>query len=149
MLACPSFFKVWPRYFVYLPYEEEAVDNWGDKAADSINLWKSYSDEKKEAIMAEGSAIYDEIAANMAKGPDSPDVRALLVRWHEHLRYFYEPSIELLGSLGDMYHDHPDFNATFTKIDPALPQFLKEAIASYVDQLETAWLERELGILEE
>jgi hypothetical protein len=48
-----------------------------------------------------------------------------------------------------MYDDHPDFNATFTAIHPDLPGFLKKAITYYVDELETHWLERELGILEE
>lgn len=130
-------------------YEKEAVEQWGEGAAQSIRLWNSYSEERKRDVMLEGSNIYQEIAANMDKDADSPEVQALLVRWHEHLRNFYEPSIETLGGLGDMYHDHPDFNATFTRIDPDLPGFLKEAIAHYVDVLETRWLERELGVLEE
>jgi len=130
-------------------YEKEAINNWGESAKASIKLWHSYSDARKEAIMQEGSQIYQEIVANMDKGPGSPEIRALLVRWHEHLRYFYEPTIEVLGGLGDMYHDHPDFNATFTKIHPDLPAFLKAAIAIYVDELKTKWLERELSILEE
>ncbi len=130
-------------------YEEDAVAQWGDNAAQSIKLWKSYSEARQEEIMQEGSDIYKEIVANMDKGADSEEIRALLVRWHEHLRYFYEPTIEVLGGLGDMYHDHPDFNATFTKIHPDLPAFLKEAIAVYIDELETKWLEQELGILEE
>jgi hypothetical protein len=130
-------------------YEKEAVENWGESAAQSIKLWKSYSDERKAQILEEGGQIYQEIVANMEKGHASPEVRALLVRWHEHLRYFYEPTIEVLEGLGNMYHDHPDFNATFTGMHPDLPLFLKEAIAIYVDELETKWLERELGILED
>lgn len=130
-------------------YEKEVVEQWGDTAAQSIALWNSYSEERKADIMLEGSNIYQALAANMDKGPQSPEVQALLVRWHEHLRHFYEPTIEALAGLGAMYHDHPDFNATFTRIDPHLPAFLKEAIAHYVDVLETRWLERELDILEE
>lgn len=130
-------------------YEKEAVDNWGEAVTQSIKLWNTYSDERKEEIMQEGSTIYQEIVANMDKGADSPEIRALLVRWHEHLHYFYEPTIEALGGLGNMYYDHPDFNANFTKMHPDLPAFLKQAIAIYVDELETKWLERELGILEE
>ncbi len=130
-------------------YEKDAVDLWGDNASQSIKLWNSYNDERKAEIMQEGSEIYVEIVTNMDKGGDSPEIQALLVRWHEHIRYFYEPSIEVLEGLGKMYHDHPDFNATFTKIHPDLPAFLKNAIAIYVDELETKWLERELGILEE
>ncbi len=130
-------------------YEKEAIDNWGEGARQSIKLWKSYSDARKAEIMQEGNDIYYEIVAAMGKGAASPEIRALLVRWHQHLRYFYEPTIEVLGGLGNLYYDHPDFNATFTKIHPDLPAFLKGAIALYVDELETRWLERELGILEE
>lgn len=130
-------------------YEEEVVEQWGDEAAQSIQLWNSYSEERKAEIMLEGGAIYQAIADNMANGAASPEIQALLGRWHEHMRNFYEPTIETLEGLGNMYHDHPDFNATFTRIHPDLPGFLKEAIAHYVDVLETRWLERELGILEE
>jgi DNA-binding transcriptional MerR regulator len=130
-------------------YEQEAVERWGAGAAQSIQLWNSYSDARKAEIMEEGSRVYQEIVANMDKGAASPEVRALLVRWHEHLRYFYEPTIEALEGLGNMYHDHPDFNATFTKMHPDLPAFLKEAVAMYVDELATAWLERELNVLED
>jgi hypothetical protein len=76
-------------------------------------------------------------------------VQQILVRWHEHLHYFYEPSLEVLRGLGTMYDDHPDFNATFTAMHPDLPPFLKEAINFYVDELEDQWLRRELGLLEE
>lgn len=130
-------------------YEAEATELWGDSVKQSMKLWNSYSDEEKEAVMQEGSRIYQDLAASMEKGPKHPDVQAILVRWHQHLHYFYEPSIEVLAGLGDMYHDHPDFNANFTAIDPDLPAFLKEAIAVYVDVLETRWLEKELGILED
>lgn len=130
-------------------YEKEAIENWGDEAAQSIKRWHALSDERKAEILQEGTDIYTEIAASMEKGAGSAEIRALLVRWHRHLEYFYEPSIEILESLGRMYHDHPDFNATFTAFHPNLPAFLKEAIAIYTDELATAWLKRELGILEE
>jgi DNA-binding transcriptional MerR regulator len=130
-------------------YEEEATNLWGDTVKQSTRLWNSYSEQEKQEIMQEGSAIYQDIVANMSKGPQSPEIQALLVRWHQHLRYFYEPSLEVLSGLGDMYNDHPDFNATFTAMDPDLPAFLKQAIACYVDELETQWLEKELGILRE
>ncbi len=118
-------------------YDQEAIQQWGKDAAKSIRLWNSYSDEQKSEIMQEGSEIYQKIVENMHKGAGSPEIHELLVRWHKHLRYFYEPTVEILQGLGDMYHDHPDFNATFTKIHPDLPAFLKEAIGIYTDKLET------------
>lgn len=129
--------------------QQEAVDQWGETAERSIALWNSYGEARQQEIMAEGDAIYHEIVENMEKGAGSPEIRALLIRWHQHLRYFYEPSIEVLEGLGSMYAEHPDFNAKFSELHPDLPQFLKASIAIYVDELETAWLERELGILED
>jgi DNA-binding transcriptional MerR regulator len=130
-------------------YEAQAIELWGDSVKETARLWSSYTEAEKTDIMEEGSRIYQEITANMERGPKSPEIQSRLVRWHEHLRYFYEPSLEVLAGLGEMYHDHPDFNATFTAIHPDLPAFLKEAIAHYVDVLETRWLEKELGILED
>lgn len=130
-------------------YDEEAVNQWGDTARQSINLWNSYSAERKQQILQEGGEIYAAVAAKMNLGPAHPEIQTELAHWHAHLRNFYEPSIEALKGLGEMYHDHPDFNATFTAIHPDLPAFLKQAIGIYVDELETRWLENELGILRE
>ena len=131
-------------------YEEQAKQEWGKENVErSIKLWNSYSEERKQEIMQEGSQVYLDLIANMEKGPKSETVQQILVRWHEHLHYFYEPSLEVLRGLGTMYDDHPDFNATFTAMHPDLPPFLKEAINFYVDELEDQWLRRELGLLEE
>ncbi len=121
----------------------------GDSVKESMKLWNSYSDEKKERIKQEGDAIYRRLAANMDKGPESPEVQELLASWHQHLKYFYEPSIDVLDGLGKAYNESPDFNAVFAAIHPDLPGFLQKSIAHYVDILETEWLEREMSILEE
>lgn len=131
-------------------YEQEAMERWGeDRVKQSIQLWNSYSEEQKEQIKQEGGAVYTDLIANMSRGPQSAEVQATLVRWHQHLRYFYEPSLEVLRGLGNAYNEHPDFNATFTAMHPDLPAFLQKAINHYVDALEMEWLERELAILEE
>jgi DNA-binding transcriptional MerR regulator len=118
-------------------YEEEARQNWGAENVDkSIKRWNSYSEEEKQRILEEGGAIYMDIVAQMPLGPQAAEIQAHLARWHQHLHYFYEPSLEVLRGLGDMYHDHPDFNATFTAMHPDLPAFLKQAITVYVDALE-------------
>lgn len=130
-------------------YEEEARQMWGEGVTQSVKLWNSYSEAKKEAIMQEGSAVYTDLVAQMSQGPESQEVQAILQRWHQHLHYFFEPSLEVLRGLGNTYNEHPDFNATFTAIHPDLPPFLQKAINHYVDTLELEWLERELAILEE
>jgi DNA-binding transcriptional MerR regulator len=131
-------------------YEEEAKRRYGEETvAQTTRRWNSYTEEQKTQIKEEGGAIYLDLVDAMPTGHDSDQTQAILVRWHEHLRHFYEPSIEVLGGLGKTYNDDPDFNAFFTAIHSDLPEFLSKAIAVYVDKLETEWLERELGILEE
>jgi DNA-binding transcriptional MerR regulator len=130
-------------------YQKEAIQNWGEKVVkDSVRLWKSYGKERQKEIMAEGGANYEALIEEMDKGPDSAEVQAILARWHQHLRYFYEPTLPLLRGLGNMYHDHPGFNATFTAMHPDLPAFLQKAINNYVDDLELKEIERELALLE-
>ncbi|MBI1259241.1 MAG: MerR family transcriptional regulator [Chloroflexi bacterium] len=106
------------------------------KVKESQRNWSSYSAQKKEQIKAEGSAIYTDLAAVMDKGADSPEVQAIMARWHQHLRYFYDPTPEILRGLGQMYNQHPDFIANFQQIHPDLPAFLEQAVTHYCDVLE-------------
>jgi hypothetical protein len=130
-------------------HEHEAMQRYGaDTVKQSIARWNSYTAEQQDAVKAEGMAIYHDLVAAMSTGHDSEHTQAILVRWHHHMRYFYEPSIEVLGGLGQTYINDPDFHAFFAAIDPDLPAFISKAVAVYVDTLETRWLEQELDILE-
>ena len=124
-------------------------DLWVTRLALEQLLANSTRHEHKAAVMAEAGASYATLVAAMPSGPASAEAQAMLEQRHQNMRHFFEPSIETLRGLGEAYHDHPGFNATFTAMDPALPAFLKAAIAVYVDTLETRWLEQELGILKE
>jgi len=130
-------------------YKKEAMQRY-DKTIvkQSYKLWNSYSAEKKEQVKQEGGAVYDDLVKNMDKGPESDEAQAILARWHQHLRYFYEPTLPILRGLGNMYNESPDFNATFTAMHTDLPAFLQKAINHYVDALEIAELEKELALLE-
>lgn len=116
-------------------YAEEARQRWNPGLVDqSQKRWGSYSAEKKKAIMAEGSEVYEKIFANMEKGHDSQEVQDFVAQWHQHMRYFYEPSMPVLRGLGQMYCDDPRFRANFENFGPEFPEFLRAAIAFYCDQ---------------
>ncbi|MCL4560561.1 MAG: MerR family transcriptional regulator [Chloroflexi bacterium] len=131
-----------PQYFAGFnearqkQYEQEIQRRFGERAFEDTIDWKSYSPEKQAAILAEGEAIYRDLAANIDKGAASSEVQQIIARWHRHLRYFYEPSVERLRVLALLYNEHPDFLETFTRIDPRLPEFLKQAIETYCQNLE-------------
>ena len=117
-------------------YAQQARERWDPELVDqSMKLWKSYSPEKKQQVLEEGKAIYVDILEHMQAGktPESPEVQACLVRWHQHMRYFYEPSWAILRGLGQGYATSPDFRATFEKMHPDLPDFLNEAIQVYTE----------------
>ena len=113
-------------------YEEEARRRWGEKnVKESQKRWGSYSPEEKKKILAEGNALYKDIVAVMPLGPASPEAQKGIARWHQNLRYFYEPTTEVLLGLGELYNDDPEFNATFTRIHPDLAEFMRKAIKIY------------------
>lgn len=129
-------------------YEREARLEYGpENVNESIRRWNSYSEAQKQAIGEEGEQVYRELAEAMEAGISAQDesVQTILVRWHQHIRYFYEPTLDILRNLGTTYNSHPGFIATFTKIHPDLPAYLEVGITQYVDDLETAELERMLA----
>jgi DNA-binding transcriptional MerR regulator len=99
---------------------------------ESNRKWKAYSPVKKEAIMAEGKAIYTELIAAMPKGASSKDVQALIERWRKHIEYFWTPNLDQLLALANGYNDDPRFKANFDKMHPQLAEFMQEAVQVYV-----------------
>ncbi len=129
-------------------YEREARLQYDPNLVkESHQNWNSYTKSQQDFIKEQGNQIYTEIAEQIDAGKRAEDatVQELTHRWHEHLRYFYEPTLELLAGLGQLYNSSPDFMANFQKIHPELPAFLETAITHYVDELETAEIERLLA----
>jgi hypothetical protein len=129
-------------------YQRQARLQYGpDNVNESIRRWNSYSNVQKEAIGEEGNQIYSDLtdALEAGKSPLSAEVQAIFVRWHDHLHYFYEPTLDILRGLGDLYNSNPDFIKNFQKLHPDLPAYLEEGIQLYVDDLETAEIERLLA----
>ena len=129
-------------------YEREARLQYGPtEVNETIGRWNSYSKEKQEAIKAEGDQVYLDLADAMEARLEATDekVRAILERWQAHLRHFYEPSLDRLRGLGQLYNSSPDFIANFQRIHPDLPAFLERVIEDYVDELETEELQRMLA----
>ena len=133
-------------------YEREARLQYGPGTVnESIERWNSYNDAEQEAIIAEGNQIYVDLAEAMEAGKEAGDrqIVDILDRWQNHLRRFYEPNLDMLRGLGQMYNSDPRFIANFQDIHSGLPAYLERVIGHYVDDLETAELERMLAEDEE
>jgi DNA-binding transcriptional MerR regulator len=99
---------------------------------ESNRKWKAYSAAKKEAILAEGNAVYVDMVAAMPKGAGSREVQAIVERWRKHMDYFWTPNLDQLLALADGYNDGPRFKANFDKIHPKLAGFMRDAVKAYV-----------------
>ena len=120
-------------------YEEEARQQYGDSELyhESQKRWKSYTKEQKQQIFDEGNRVYQDLVTALPFGAASEEVQRCISRWHQHLRYFYEPPIEVLRGLGVLYNEHPGFKANFDRFDERLAPFMLEAITVYCNKLES------------
>jgi DNA-binding transcriptional MerR regulator len=110
-------------------YRNEVKEHWGAKTLEEsearvLEMGKETFSELQE----EGSAIFQEIARDMDKGPGSPEIQALIYRWRQWLEHFHHYSDEAVMGLGQMYSNHPEFMAFFEKIRPGLASFLARAV---------------------
>jgi MerR family transcriptional regulator, thiopeptide resistance regulator len=121
-------------------YEQEAEALWGESVRASSRKWKGYSAEKKKQIFAEGEAVYLDLIERLNAGdvPGSAAVQAMVERWAQHLRYFYEPTTAIMRGLGGAYVEHPGFRAFFDKMHPRLAEYMREAIEAYCAEREAA-----------
>jgi len=116
-------------------YEKVVQVRYGEQPLkESQRRWSSYSAPQKQKIRDEGNALYRDLVAAIPYGPASPEAQAGIARWHEHMRYFYEPTPQILLGLADMYNEDPDFAATFQRIHPELAAFMRQAIQHYCRQ---------------
>jgi len=129
-------------------YEREARLQYGpENVNESIKRWNSYSKTQQTAIMEEGDEIYQDLVEAMKAGKSGHDaeVQVILQRWQNNIRHFYEPTLDILRGLGELYNTSPEFTATFHKFHPDLPAYLQQVITQYVDDLEDAEIERMLA----
>ncbi len=114
----------------YAKQAEQQYDS--ETVRESNRKWKSYSAEKKQAILDEGNQVYVDMIAAMPQGADSPEAQACVERWRAHMDYFWTPNLDQLLGLATMYGQSPDFKKNFDSMHPDLADFMREAVAIYV-----------------
>jgi DNA-binding transcriptional MerR regulator len=115
-------------------YTDEAARRWGEKEVRaSQKRWQAYAPAKKEAIKAEGNAIYRDLLVAMPLGPSAAPVQACIERWRRHIGYFWTPNDEQCLGLATGYRDDPAFRKTYDAIHPGLAPFMAEAVTVYVE----------------
>lgn len=101
----------------------------------SQRRWKAYPQARKEAILAEGRAVYEAFAARIGQDPGSAPVQELVAAWRRHMDWFWTPEPAQLLGIAEGYVADPRFKATFDRLDPRLAEFLRDAVRVYVERL--------------
>jgi DNA-binding transcriptional MerR regulator len=116
-------------------YAAEAKERWGHTEAyrQSQERVAQLGKDGMARVQAEAEQLMAEIAANTQAGPSSEVVQRLIDRHYNHLRNFYEPSLEMYRGLGQMYVSDPRFTAYYEKYQPGLAAFMCQAIEYYCD----------------
>jgi len=118
-------------------YKKEAMQKYDPEVVKVSNqMWNKLSEADKEQIADEGNQVYADLAAAMPAGAGSPQAQAGVEHWRKHLNYFWQPNLEQLLGLADMYNDDPRFKANIDKVAPGLAEFMREAIRIYVEKLK-------------
>lgn len=114
-------------------YAEEAKQRWGNTEAytQSQERTKNYSKDDYRRIHDEGITLTRKIAHAMSKGPDSPEVQALIKLHYQSINQFYDCSLEMYLGLGEMYVADERFTAYYEKFADGLALFMRDAIKEY------------------
>jgi DNA-binding transcriptional MerR regulator len=120
-------------------YEKEIEDKYGKSPegakmiAQSKERVAKMGKEGMQKVQEELKSIHEEIAANMDKGYDSPEVQAAIARHRAWLNNFYDCNDQVHLGLGKMYMEHPDFRENYKKFlhDENGAEFMYKAIEYY------------------
>ena len=121
-----------------LMYAKEAKQRWNTTSEykQSQERMSSYSQEELEQIQEEQAKIYKDLAQLMSKGIKDEEVQNKVHEVRMFIsKYWYECTIDIFSSLGEMYVSDERFTKNINKAAGAkLSPFLSEAIAYYCDQ---------------
>lgn len=115
-------------------YAQQAREQYDPKLVEaSYRRWQNYGKDKQDAIKEEGKQMYRQLLALIDTDPTSPPVQALIKEWHKQIRYFYDPTKEIMQGLAHSYVNDPAFASTYEKMHPNMPTFLRDAILHYTE----------------
>lgn len=116
-------------------YSKEVKERWGDTEAykQSIERTSKLTDDEIDEIRKNGEKLTQEIADNMNKGVESPEVQALITKHHKGVNAFYDCDLEMYKKLGQNYLDDARLTAYYERFSPGMAEFMRDAINYYCD----------------
>lgn len=95
------------------------TEGWGKAEYESAQQHYAALDARVLALLREGAA------------PQDPRVQDVIDDHYAAVAQFWTPNRESYTGLGQLYVDSPDFRARYDAQDPAMAEYLRDAIAAY------------------
>lgn len=117
-------------------YKDEVKTRWGhtDAYHQSMERYKSWTATDLKRIKQQGEQVTLKIAEVMDQPVEDDKVQELIKQHHAFIGNFYDCSMEMYQSLGEMYFTDPRFANYYEKTKPGLSKFIHRAINYYCQQ---------------
>lgn len=118
--------------FSYNPYEEEAREQWGDKAVDESNAKIAGMKERDKEMV---SNIFRKLSDIRKEDPKSDLAQKAIKEWFDCLNQnFGTYSYEAFKGLGQMYVADERFTKNIDQFGEGLANFMRDAMKEYADK---------------
>ena len=122
-------------------YRKEVAAKYGTEALhQSEQKLKQMNKAEFEALKAEASKLYEQLATHIGDDPSSSHVQDLISRHYQIIRTFWgttnsaDPQLEAYKGLGALYVSEPSYTAIHGKPDPHFASFMNKAMDFFVEQ---------------
>lgn len=120
-------------------YEDELIERYGDGArshlAESKRRMQGWSKADFATVKADLDAMNQALTSALAAGlpTDASEVQDLIQQHYDWVCRFWTPDRDAYTGLGQLYLDHPDFQAVYAAYHPELAGYLAKAMAQYAE----------------
>jgi DNA-binding transcriptional MerR regulator len=116
-------------------FKSEAKQRWGktDAYKQSEERTRHWTKADYQQATEGWGKFNQKLADTMGKGFDSPEFQALIFEQHQNVNTFYDCSVEMFRSLGNMYATDPKFKQSYDSFKPGLANVMQQAVNYYCD----------------
>ena len=114
-------------------YGRQARQLWGQEVDQTEDRIRMLSKEQWAAVKQAGGKVTNLLADLMDRDPSNQPVQEAGAQHHAWLENFYPVIEERYRGIGQMYAEHPEFQAFYEKVKPGLADFMRAAIEAYCD----------------
>lgn len=119
------------------PYEQEAIDRWGQEAVNVVKAnTEQLPDKERKSLEKDLNELFQELATHIENGSGSMAAQQAIAKWYQYLNKIGNYSPQAFRGLGEMYVKDSRFLENMDLYGEGFAEFMREAMAIYAETLE-------------